>query len=360
MKKRLINQLLAISIFLFLGCKMSETEKPRWTIEQANEWAKTTGWLVGSNFVPSTTVNQIEMWQKETFDTATIDRELGYAESIGFNAMRIFLNHKVWMIDTAAYINRMDQFLSIASKHKIKTIFVIFDDCFNGTSSVGKQPDPIIGIHNSRWVQDPGQKESYDTTGFPILKKYVKDIMNHFADDKRVVMWDLYNEPGNTNKGDSSLNLLKHVFSWARSTKATQPFTSGVWCQHFAENINKFQLENSDIITFHNYEPEASMKAAIDSLRKYNRPVMCTEFMARPRGSRFDNILPLLKKENIGGIVASLVSGRLNCMYAWGDTTHKDGSEPKVWFHDVFRKDGTPYSQAEVDLIRKLCLDKSK
>ena len=353
---KLLNKLLATSLILFVGWQISGVKGQRWTEEQANKWSVTNGWLRGANFIPSTAINQLEMWQAETFDTATIDRELGYAESIGFNVMRVFLHHKAWIQDTTGFKNRIDQYLTIASKHNIRTMFVFFDDCWNETSAIGKQPAPKPGIHNSGWLQDPGPKERADTSYFPILEKYVKDIMNHFADDRRIVLWDLYNEPGT----ETSLNLLKHTFSWARSTKAVQPLTAGVFILKKLElaNLNKFQLSNSDIITFHNYGSDSFMKAEIDSLRAYHRPLLCTEYMARTSGSKFSNILPLLKKENVGAINWGLVSGKTNTIYAWSDTSHTDGSEPKLWHHDIFRTDGAPYSKAETDLIRSECLNK--
>ncbi len=357
MSNKLLNNFLLIASVLFCSCQVSEYKHQRWTEEQANNWSATNGWLRGCNFIPSTAINQLEMWQAETFDTATINRELGYAESIGFNAMRVFLHHKAWTQDKAGFINRMEQYLTISSSHNIKTIFVFFDDCWNGTSNTGKQPLPKPGIHNSGWLQDPGQKESADTSNFPVLEKYVKEIMNHFANDDRIVLWDLYNEPGNSNKADTSLNFLKHVFSWARDTKATQPVTSAIWNINL-KNLNEFQLNNSDIITFHNYEPDSSMKAVIDSLRAYHRPLLCSEYMARTRGSTFNNVLPLLKKENAGAINWGLVKGKTNTIYSWSDKSHMDGSEPEVWFHDIFRPDGTPFSKEEIDLIQIECLNK--
>jgi hypothetical protein len=359
MKIKIFCELLLVTSILFFGCQVSENKNQRWSEVKANEWSLKNGWLRGSNFIPSTAINQLEMWQAETFDTATINRELGYAEGIGFNVMRVFLHHKAWIQDTTGFKNRIDQYLTISSKHNIKTIFVFFDDCWNGTSTVGKQPAPKLGIHNSGWLQDPGQKESADTSLFPMLEKYVKDIMNYFRNDKRIVLWDLYNEPGNSNKSDTSLNLLKHVFSWAHSTKATQPITSGIWLKELI-NLNKFQLNNSDLITFHNYGSDSSMKAEIDSLRAYHRPLLCSEYMARKYGSKFSNIIPLLKKEKVGAINWGLVKGKTNTIYAWDDKSHTDGSEPELWFHDIFRPDGTPFSKTEFDLIRKECLSIGK
>ncbi len=361
---RFVRFALAITLLAaFQACTPSQQsttptqERLRWDAVQADNWALENGWMRGSDFIPSTAINQLEMWQEETFDTATIHRELGYAKGIGFNLIRVYLHHKAWQQDSAGFKDRMEQYLAIASSLGIKTMFVFMDDCWNGKSDIGLQPKPRQGIHNSGWVQDPGQDESADTTYFPILKRYVQDVMTHFADDHRIVLWDLYNEPGNSGKRNGSMPLLKAVFGWARSTSAIQPVTAGVWDANL-HDLNVYQLAESDIITFHNYATTGSMQATIDSLKTYGRPLLCSEYMARTNGSTFENILPLLKKEGVSAINWGLVTGKTNTMYAWSDTTHQDGSEPDLWFHDIFRPDGSPYRQAEVDLIKDLCLDK--
>jgi hypothetical protein len=366
MNIKLLNKLVIVSLVLFLG--LTEINGQRWTEKQANDWFVMNGWLRGANFIPSSAINQLEMWQAETFDTITINRELGYAESIGFNVMRVFLNHRVWVGDAKGFKKRIGQYLAISDKHHIKTIFVFFDDCHYSESHLGKQPDPRPGIHNSGWVQDPGKKESTDTTYFPILEKYVKDIMNSFAKDKRIVLWDLYNEPGNSvrDNGDdpnfvvatpqkqvTTLRLLRRVYHWARETKATQPVTS---CFFIDQAINDFTAKNTDIITFHDYSSANDIKIEIDKLRKYNRPIICTEYMARPE-STFQKILPVLKEDKVGAINWGLVKGRTGTIYDWRDTSHIDGSEPNVWFHDIFRTDGSPFLQEEVDFIRKECFN---
>lgn len=323
----------------------------RWTAEKANAWYTHKGWLRGCNFIPSTAINQLEMWQAESFDTATINRELGWANSIGLNVMRVFLHHLAWEVDPSGFKNRMEQYLTIANKHHIATVFVFFDDCWNPTYKAGKQPDPKPGIHNSGWVRDPGDLGK-DETIFPLLHNYVKDILTHFAKDKRIALWDLYNEPGNSSYGNKSMPLLKNVFTWGREVNPSQPLSAGVWSKELTD-LNIFQLENSDVITYHNYNDEVQHKTAIDTLRKYNRPLICTEYMARKHKSRFDNIMPILKAENVAAINWGLVEGKTNTKYAWDEPT-PDGSEPKLWFHEIFRKDGKPYKEEEVKIIKHL------
>lgn len=323
-----------------------------WTPEKANAWYKEHKWMTGANFIPSTAINQLEMWQASTFDPATIDRELGWAESIGFNTMRVFLHSVAWKTDSSGFKNRVDEYLRIADKHGIKTIFVFFDDCWNKIPTAGTQPAPKPGIHNSGWVQDPGQPLSADSTLFPLLEVYVKDILIRFGKDKRVLLWDLYNEPGNSGKKDSSLPLLKKVFNWARAINPDQPLSVGLWSWGL-ENYNIFQLLNSDVITYHDYEEPQWHQRVIELLKANGRPLICTEYMARTRNSRFSNTLPLLQKYNVGAINWGFVAGKTNTIYAW-DTPLADGSEPIEWFHDIFRTDGTPYRADEVNFIRKM------
>ncbi|WP_375417266.1 cellulase family glycosylhydrolase [uncultured Hymenobacter sp.] len=323
----------------------------RWPVEKAQAWSKSHAWMSGANFTPSTAINQLEMWQASTFDPATIDKELGYAQGIGFNTMRVFLHSLAYQQDPEGFKKRVDQYLGIADKHGIGTILVFFDDCWNKDPKIGVQPAPKPGIHNSGWMQDPGDPASRDSLTFSKLRPYVTDVMTRFKNDKRIVIWDLYNEPGNNGKNNTSLPLVRNVFAWARAVNPDQPLSVGLWNWEF-EALNKYQALNSDVVTYHNYDDAAAHQRVIELLETHGRPLVCTEYMARPRNSRFVNILPLLKKRNVGAINWGLVAGKTNTKYQW-EVPIADGSEPAEWFHEVFRPDGTPYRQDETDLIKK-------
>jgi hypothetical protein len=329
-------------------------EKKIWSLEQAKEWQNLNGWLRGSNFNPSTAINQLETWQAESFDTATISRELGWASDIGMNCMRVYLHHVAWEVDKDGFKGRMDKYLQIADSKGIKTIFVFFDDCWNPEYKAGKQPDPKPGVHNSGWVRDPGDLLLRDSSLMTILEAYVKDILTTFKDDKRIAIWDMYNEPGNSGYVNKSMPLLKKAFEWGWEVRPSQPLSSGVWSLRLSD-LNKIQVEYSDIITYHNYDsPEKHLKA-IDTLKLIGRPLVCTEYMARRNNSLFTNIMPILKENNIGAINWGLVSGKSNTKYAW-DEPVADGSDPPLWFHEIFHPDGTPYKKEEVDLIKSLTM----
>lgn len=338
-------------MFMVLMVMMAvlQASAQRWTKEKANAWYSKVAWGAGADFLPATAINQLEMWQKETFDPATINRDLGYAAGIGMTYMRVYLHHLAWEIDKEGFKDRMKQYLAIADKHKIKTIFVFFDDCWNDTYKAGTQPAPKPGIHNSGWVQDPGVVQ----VDHALLEAYVKDVLTTFKKDKRILLWDLYNEPGNSKHGNKSMPLLQKVFSWGWAVRPDQPLSVGVWKLDLKE-LSKYQLDNSDVITYHDYQNDKKHFAFLDSvLVPTGRPMICTEYMARTNDSRFETILPELKKRKIIAINWGLVAGKSNTIYAW-NTPIKDGSEPPVWFHDIFRQDGTPYKPAETALIKSL------
>lgn len=344
-----MRKILLLAI-LFVHAAVAQNQK-RWTAAQANQWYHKQGWLAGANFLPSTAINQLEMWQADTFDTATIERELRWAESIGFNTLRVFLHDLVWQHDSRAFKQRINTFLTIASKHHIKPLFVFFDDCWNPEPVYGKQPDPKPGVHNSGWMRSPAKSIHDDSSHWHTLEAYVKDILITYRYDKRILLWDLYNEPGNSDYGLGSLPLVKKVFQWAWSVRPSQPLTIGVWFEKFPQ-LNAYQLDHSDVISFHNYNDTASMSGAIDTLQKRGRPVICTEYMARKNNSLFLTHLALLKRRNVGAVNWGFVSGKSNTIFPWNS---KEGTpEPATWFHDIFRKDGTPFDFRETNLIRAL------
>jgi hypothetical protein len=355
----------------------------RWPVKEAQHWLQNHPWIIGCNYIPRTAINPIEMWQQATFDPKTIDQELGWAQNIGFNTVRVFLHYLVWARNPEAYKKRINKFLQIADTHHIKAMFVLWDDVWGKYPDLGPQPKPVPGIHNSGWVQNPGLKQRTEKELYPVFEAYVKDLLSTFSTDDRILMWDLYNEPGNgKNPPSSTMPLLRKTIKWAREVNPSQPITIGIWNGSPAfEDLNKFSLANSDIITFHNYNPLKNVKQEVDSLEKRGRPLICTEYMARPNGSTFQSILPYFEKKDIGAINWGFVSGKTQTIYSWnyprGSSkkyynkwkndvrvvypwqSHLTAPQPKVWFHDIFRPDGTPYDSSETKLIKRL-VHKSK
>jgi hypothetical protein len=362
---------LAALLLLLFSATSSHAQAPRWTDQRANEWYARQPWLVGSNYIPATAINELEMWQAETFDPQRIDLELGWAESIGLNTMRVFLHDLLWQQDAAGFRKRVDTFLSIASKHHIRILFVLFDSCWDPHPQLGKQRDPRPGVHNSGWVQSPGADALKDPAQLPRLEGYVKGVVGAFATDSRILGWDVWNEPSGTNQGSYEsaelpnkvelvLALLPKVFAWAREAGASQPLTSGLWEGDWSSpkklgRMEKIQMEQSDVLSFHNYSKPSDFEKHLRWLQKYNRPILCTEYMARPQGSTFPGILPIAKKYKVAAINWGLVAGKTQTYLPWDSwkEAYVD-REPKEWFHEIFRTDGQPYRKDEVELIRQL------
>ena len=354
---------------LLIASAMAETSSTKWSESKANEWYQHQPWLVGSNFLPADAVNELEMWQAETFDPQEIDKEFGWAESLGMNTMRVFLDDLVWQQDAAGYQKRIDDFLAIASKHHIRPILVLFDSCWDPHPKLGPQHRPIPGVHNSGWVQVPGADGLADVNQEPRLEKYVEGVVGAFANDDRVLAWDVWNEPSNTNGGaygkqelsgkqQRVLELLPKVFDWARSVHPTQPLTSGLWEGDWSspeklDPIGRVQLDQSDVLSFHNYSWPEDFEQHVRWLEVYHRPILCTEYMARSVGSTFDTILPIAKQHHVAAINWGLVVGKSQTNLPWDSWERPYVLQPPpIWFHDVFYPDGRPYRQREADLIR--------
>lgn len=344
--------------------------RDQWSKAQAERWYARQPWLIGSNYAPATAINQLEMWQAATFDPATIDKELGLAEQLHMTTMRVFLHNLLWEQDAPGFKRRIDQFLAIAAKHHIKPLFVLFDSCWDPDPKLGLQHPPIPGVHNSGWVQGPGAARLADTGQYDKLHGYVSDIVGSFAKDERILGWDVWNEPNNSGGGNYGetqnkkalvAGLLDQVFTWAEAANPTQPLTSGLWTgDHWdqaatLDAVERIQVARSDVMSFHDYSWPEKFDERARQMLSYGRPVICTEYMARGAGSTFDGSLPIGKRLNIGMINWGFVDGKTQTRLPW-DSWKKPYTydEPTVWFHEVFRADGTPYRPAETELIRRL------
>lgn len=361
-----------LAVLLISGAvPWAQAQQGRWTQERANAWYAKQPWLVGSDYIPDDAVNELEMWQAATYDPKEIDRELGWAEGLGMNTMRVFLQDQLWQQDPAGFKKRINDFLAIAARHHIRPMLVLFDSCWDPYPKLGPQHPPIPGVHNSGWVQSPGAQELSDPADYSRLREYVLGVVGAFAKDPRVLAWDVWNEPDNDNVGSydkeelknkNSLieKLLPRVFAWARKADPVQPLTSGIWYGDWSSpaslpQMAKIQVANSDILTFHNYGWPEDFEQRIEDLRQYGRPIICTEYMARGVGSLFDTILPIAKREHVGAINWGFVAGKTQTYLPWDSWQRPYVLEkPPVWFHDIFYPDGTPYRPREVKIIREL------
>jgi hypothetical protein len=349
----------------------------RWPEYKAKEWFEKNGWVVGCNYIPSNAINQLEMWQKETFDPALIDKELGWAEDLGFNTTRVFLHQLLWEQDPEGFLNRIDQFLGLAYKHGIRTMLVLFDSVWDPFPKLGKQPEPRLNVHNSGWVQCPGYDVLNDPSRYDDLYSYVQGIVSYFKNDERVLIWDLFNEPDNMNitsykdddyahhKAELSMMLLKKTINWVRVINPDQPITMAPWkddwsCDNKISALDNYMFTHSDIISFHCYEDKDDLENRILTLKRFNRPMFCTEYMARPFGSTFQETLPILKKYDVGAYSWGFVAGKTQTHCPWDSWNKTYDQEPELWFHDIFRENGEAYKPEEVAFLKRITKKKKE
>ena len=328
----------------------------QWTTERARKWQESQPYIFGCNFLPSTAVNSTDMWQEESFDPATVERELQFAVGLGYNSVRVFVPYIVWESDPGGLLERMDSFLAIAAKVGVSMMPILFDDCaFAGREPyLGRQDDPVPGVHNSQWTPSPGFSAADDRSSWPRLEAYVTDLVTTFADDTRVLIWDLYNEPGNSERHAKSIPLLEASFEWARAVDPTQPLTAGSfsWTEPF-QSVASCCEQNSDIVSFHSYDDLPTTVRLVDRLSEYGRPLLCTEWLHRPRESRFETHLPIFRERNTGIYNWGLVLGRTQTNLSWDTMNGNPNLDPVIWQHDVISPDGEVYSTEEIAVIRE-------
>lgn len=365
-----------LSVLCLMACWLvgpdQASAREVWTPEQAQEWYRQQPWLVGVDYLPRTAINQLEMWQEETFAPTVIDEEFGWAEQIGLNTVRVSLHDLPWDQDSAGYLARIDRFLSIAEKHKIRVIFVFFDSCWDPQPLPGRQRDPEPRVHNSGWVQSPGAAILNDQHRHDLLAPYVSGVVKHFRTDPRVLLWDVFNEPENTGgpityrekespvKAELALMLLQKATAWILAQDPEQPVSTGIWHQWGAaldnqKPIPRFSLTHSDVITFHAFVDARTMTTIINALSRYRRPMICTEYLARDRKCTLLEVTPVLHAAGVGAINWGFVDGKSQTKFPWDSWSRNSGhQEPSPWFHDLLHSDGTPYDPAEIELLKRL------
>jgi len=293
----------------------------------------------GVNYLPSNAVNPTQMWLD--FDAATIDRELGLAEGLGLNSLRLFVQYVVYEHAAAELLDRFGAFLELAARHGLSVMPVLFDDCWLPEPALGDQaPEPRPRLHNPYWQSSPGRRRM--ALAFrPALRGYVEDLLGTFARDPRIIAWDLYNEP---QSRPSSVALVRDVFEWARRVAPSQPLTA-CW----------YGALYSDVTSIHFYlsparEPDETERV-IESAKSFGRPVAATEALGRPNHGEVQEILPVFQEHRIGWYLWELMIGADQTRYQWPGAA---AAPDEIVFQGLLYPDGAPYRAEEADVIRSL------
>ena len=350
--KPLLSRFLFFCLIIIALPTYAQDSTARWPEKKAWDWYNKQPWYCGFNYVPAYAINYTAMWDKTTFDSAAIDKELTLAQKPGMNVLRAVLQFAVYEDDPAYFLKTLDAFMRVCDRHKIKFVPALFDDCVFGIThdpQVGRQPQPLVGWYAWAWSPSPGHSLVVDSTTHPRIEKYVKAVIGRFKNDQRILFWDLYNEPTNGGLGAASFPLLKKVIGWARTVNPSQPLSVDVWNND--KRLNDIVLAASDVITFHNYGNKEELTKQINNLKQYNRPLICTEWMNRPNGSTIATNLEVFYNEKVGCMLWGLVNGKTQTDLPWG---HRPGDPaPQIWQHDLYRSDFTTYNPVEIETIKK-------
>ncbi len=326
----------------------------QWTVKQAQEWYALQPFIIGCNYTPAYADNEIEFWQTSTFNINAINNELNLCNKIGINTVRVFLHFLLWQEDSVGFKQRINSFLSVASKNNIRTIFVLFDDCWKTTVALGPQPEPIPCIHNSQWVQSPGNNLQDSFSNFQILLRYACDIIYSFKNDPRILAWDLYNELGCSAPiavGDSGdLRLMEATYILGRSIRPSQPLMVCYLSNVPAGDPFNWETQACDVFSFHYYADYLNTFNIVNQCKSLSggRPIICTEYMARTLHSTFQWITPFFKENHIGAINWGCVAGRTQTYIPWSEGCGLP------WFHDIFNADGTSHVPEETNILYAL------
>ena len=347
----------------------SAIARDRWTEAAAYSWYSDQPRMFGANYVMTYAATPTEMWQADpsipdanTFDLNAIRNELDIAHETGFNTLRTTLSYEVWKADRAGFMNRLGQFIDAAATRGIRPTLIFWDDVnFTLNPNVpyrepylGPQADPVPGMHNSQWTGTGGPVVRHNPQNWELprtsplpgagAKEYIQDIVGTYASDDRVLMWNLYNEPG----GDGAPALVQATADWARAMNPIQPLSFDIW----GGASDGVAARESDVFSYHNYSAPASTIAGVKNLQRSGRPVILTEWMARTFGSTIPDILPDLQEMGVASYNWGLVNGDQQTHWPWGSPPQTDTTEPPLWFHDLYRRDGTPYKPEEIALYQ--------
>jgi hypothetical protein len=350
------------------GSKMKDRESlvaARWDKERAHDYMESFGTVVAVNYVPAYCYNYIQIWYD--FKEDVIRRELGWAKNSGINSLRMFL--PLFSFQEGGYWQevkaRFRKLVDIAGEMGM-SVMITFQPNYMKVNQSAKPQAPYVefnpGRHKNHWQYPNSDFSSFQIYPLALREMYamLDDIMAEYTGDKRIIAWDLWNEAPYEERF-----TLEYIFHHAREINPSQPLTA-CWEAY----------DISDIVTFHNYtRPEKiaaeyaypgqggsyPLHASIEFIPEleralsFDRPVLCTECLARTFGNNFEAILPYFSKYNIGFYFWGLCAGSAQYHFPWG---WPEGSpEPKNWFHCILYPDGEPYREAEIDLLRQFKFD---
>ncbi|MEI7900372.1 MAG: cellulase family glycosylhydrolase [bacterium] len=292
-------------------------------------------WMRGANYVPSYAKNDVALWLD--FDSEVIGRELGYAERLKLNTVRVFLSVQAYERNPPLFLERFEQFLTLCAKHKIQMMPVLFDSCFD------PQEVDLAEYRDKNWIPSPGCQRLGEKD-WPAMETYTAAIVGKHKQDPRIVLWDVMNEPESTGEfgkpeGKARIvGFVRRAIARVRQEGPVQPLGVG-WA--FSRNIS-LSADITDVLILHNYANPQGLGEDIRRIRELgkslNKPAIINEWVGRPQ-QRIEEAMPVVAKEKIGWVFWELMLGK---------TQFTQGRRP---YQGHIYPDGTCYSAKEVAAI---------
>lgn len=353
----------------------------KWSKEKIWEWYNSKPWIRGCNYMSADCANRIDQWQQYKFEERfeTTKKELALMSKLGYNSIRIIPEFFVWKEEHDGFMERFERYIELANQNGISCMVVLGNDCCPPKEEalerlhLGEQ-HVDWGYHGGRKVSQHGK---FDGAGYSILDEpksaekyyeFVREIVEKYKNDERIIIWDVFNEPGNSKRDSMSLLHMKKFLEIIRNIDPIQPLTIAIWSQltNFEKlrEIEKFGLENSDIISYHNYGSYENNIRELKLLKKYDRPIINTEWLNRCGGNTIEELFPLFYLEKVGCYNWGFVAGKYQTYEPWNGIWNSYEENPDSiinnfdftkWFHDIYRPSHNPYNPKETELIKRFC-----
>lgn len=353
----------------------------KWSKEKAWNWYNAQPWIRGCNYMSADCANRIDQWQEYGFEKRfdTTKRELALMADMGYNSIRIIPEFVVWEKEHDGFMCRFERYIQLAAENGMSCMVVLGNDCCPPKEEALKrlrlgEQHVDWGYHGGRKVSQHGRFEGH---GYSVLDdlefaeryyEFVTEIVKKYKNDSRIIIWDVFNEPGNSGRGMLSLPHFKKFFEIIREINPIQPLTAAIWSCDEGDfdnmpEIERFCLENSDIISYHNYKSYEKNIVEIKRLKKLERPIINTEWLNRCAGNSVELMFPLFYLENIGCYNWGFVAGKYQTYEPWNGVWDEYKENPAAysdfdftkWLHDLYRPGHRPYNPREIELIKKYC-----
>lgn len=348
-----------------------------WSKERAWEWYNARPWIRGCNYMSADCANRIDQWQELGFEErlVTTEEEFKLTQELGYNSIRIILEFIVWDEQRDGFMERFERYISLATKYGISCMVVLANDCMRPKSfevnKIGKQKVDL-GYHGGRKTSQHGHHDEMgwhvldDPSTAPRYFEMVREIVAKYRDDERIIIWNVYNEVGNSKRDKVTLPNLKRMFEIIREIEPIQPLTAEAWrldTQDIADlsHVEQYALNNSDIVSFHSYSHYMNIVQIIHTLKNLGRPILCTEWLARGMGNNVQELFPLFFLEKIGCYNWGFVAGKYQTYEPWNGIWEQYEKNPNLnfdftkWLHDLYRPNHRPYNPKEIELIKHFC-----